>query len=89
MSAGAAEKKIVLERLGYSCDGVTKKSGWSWDTSTARSDGNQPTESDAIDDVWRDAGERTQGAMDIPAATWERMSIKEQAELIQEGLPGP
>lgn len=88
LSAGAAEKKILLEELGYGFDSVTRKSGWNWSTSTAQSDGNQPTEGDAIDDAWRDAGERTREAMDIPAATWERMSVKEQAGLIQEALSG-
>jgi hypothetical protein len=88
VSSGAAEKKDILEELGYAFDSVTKKSGWSWSTSTTSSEHNQPTEGDAIADAWRDAGERTQAAMNIPANTWERMSVKEQAELIQEALAG-
>jgi len=88
VSSGVAEKKEILEELGYAFDSVTKKSGWSWSTSAASSEHNQPTEGDAIADAWRDAGERTQAAMNIPAETWERMSVKEQAELIQEALSG-
>jgi hypothetical protein len=88
VSSGGAEKKETLEGLGYAFDSVTKKSGWSWSTSAARSDHNQPTEGDVIADAWRDAGERTQAAMNIPVDTWERMSVKEQAELIQEALWG-
>lgn len=87
--SGGVGKKETLEGLGYAFDSVTKKSGWSWNTSTAHSDQNQPTEGDVIEDAWRDAGERTQAAMDIPADTWQRMSVKEQAELIQEALSGP
>ncbi|WP_151633192.1 hypothetical protein [Noviherbaspirillum aerium] len=86
VSSGDAEKKELLEGLGYTFDSVTKKSGWSWSTSAATSDGNQPTEGDAIGDAWRDAGERTQAALNIPADTWERMSVREQTELIQEAL---
>jgi len=86
VSSGDAEKKEVLDELGYAFDSVTKKSGWSWSTPAASSDHNQPTEGDAIADAWRDASERTQAAMNIPANTWERMSVKEQAELIQEAL---
>jgi hypothetical protein len=88
LSSGVAEKKEILEELGYAFDSVTKKSGWSWSTSAARSEHNQLTEGDAIADGWRDAGERTQEAMNIPAATWERMSVKEQAGLLQEALVG-
>jgi hypothetical protein len=88
LSSGAAEKKAILEDLGYAFDSVTKKSGWNWSTSSAGSDSNQPTEGEAIDDAWRNAGERAQSAMEIPAATWERMSLKEQAQLIQEALSG-
>ena len=86
VSSAAAEKKDILEAMGYAFDSVTKKSGWSWSTSAAHSDENQPTEADAISDAWRDAGERTQAAMHIPADTWDRMSVKEQAELVQEAL---
>lgn len=86
VSAGDAEKKEVLEQLGYVFDSVTKKSGWNWSTSAASSDRNQPTEGDAIADAWRDAGERTQAAMKIPIETWDRMTVKEQAELILEAL---
>lgn len=86
VSSGDAEKKELLEGLGYAFDSVTKKSGWSWSTAAATSDGNQPTEGDAIADAWRDAGERTQAALNIPADTWERMSVREQTELIQEAL---
>lgn len=88
VSSGDAEKKQLLEELGYTFDSVTKKSGWSWNTSTGGSGQNQPTEADAIADAWLDAGERTQAAMNIPAATWERMSSKEQAELVSEALSG-
>lgn len=88
VSSGAAGKKDILEGLGYAFDSVSKKSGWSWSTSAARSDQNQPTESEAIEDAWRDAGERTREAMNIPADTWERMGVKEQGELLQEALPG-
>jgi hypothetical protein len=88
LSSGAAEKKETLEGLGYAFDSVTKKSGWSWSTPTTRSDHNLPTEGDAIEDTWRDAGERTQAAMSIPDDTWRRMGVREQAELIQEALSG-
>ncbi len=88
LSSGDVEKKELLEELGYTFDSVTRKSGWSWSSSAGSSDQNQPTENDAVADAWRDAGERTQAAMNIPADTWERMSVKEQAELIQEALPG-
>jgi hypothetical protein len=88
VSSGDADRKEILEGLGYTFDSVTKKSGWSWSTAAASSDQNQPTESDAISDAWRDAGERTQAAMNIPADTWDRMSVKEQAELVQEALSG-
>jgi hypothetical protein len=88
VSSGDADKKEILEGLGYAFDSITKKSGWRWSTPDASSDQNQPTESDAIADAWRDAGERTQSAMNIPADTWEKMSVKEQAELVQEALAG-
>ena len=88
LSAGVADKKIILEDLGYEFDSVTKKSGWNWSSPVARSEHNQPTEGDAVVDAWRDAGERTQEAMNIPAATWERMSVKEQTALLQESLAG-
>jgi hypothetical protein len=88
VSSGAAERKELLQEMGYTFDSVTKKSGWSWSTSTAGSERNQPTEGDAIADAWRDAGERTQAAMNIPADTWERMSDREQSELMQEALSG-
>jgi len=88
LSSGVAGKKEILEGLGYAFDCVTKKSGWSWNTSLAHSDVNLPTEADVIDDAWGDAGERTQAVMTIPADTWKRMNIKEQAELIQEALSG-
>ncbi len=88
VSSGASEKKDVLEELGYAFDSVTRKSGWSWSSSSASSVDNQPSEADAIADAWRDAGERTQLVMDIPSSTWERMSVKEQAELLREALSG-
>lgn len=88
VSSGDAERKDLLEELGYTFDSITRKSGWSWSTADAASGHNQPTEGDAIADAWRDAGERTQAAMNIPADTWERMSVKEQSELIQEALSG-
>lgn len=88
LSSGDSEKRQLLEDLGYTFDSVTKKSGWSWSTSTGSSGQNQPTEADAVADAWHDAGERTQAAMNIPAATWERMSSKEQAELVSEALGG-
>ena len=88
VSSGAAGKKEILEELGYAFDSITKKSGWSWSTAATSSDQNQPTESDAIEDAWRDAGERTREAMNIPAETWERMGVKEQGELLQEALSG-
>lgn len=88
VSSGAAGKKEILEELGYAFDSASKKSGWSWTTPADRSDGNQPTETDAIEDAWRDAGERTRDALNIPAETWERMGVKEQGELIQEALSG-
>jgi hypothetical protein len=86
VSSGDAAKKEILEELGYAFYSVTKKSGWSWSTSAGSSDHNQPTEGEAIEDAWRDAGERTQAAMNVPVDTWQRMSVKEQAELIQEAL---
>jgi hypothetical protein len=88
VSSGASEKKEVLEELGYAFDSVTRKSGWTWSSPDASSVDNQATEADAISDAWRDAGERTQSVMDIPADTWERMSVKEQAELLREALSG-
>jgi hypothetical protein len=88
VSSGASEKKDVLEALGYAFDSVTKKSGWNWVSPSASSIDNQPTEAEAIADAWRHAGERTQLMMDIPEATWERMSVKEQAELLREALSG-
>lgn len=88
VSTGASEKKEVLEALGYAFDSITKKSGWTWVSLHASSVDNQPTESEAIADAWRDASERTCQAMDIPDKTWERMSGKEQAELLQEALSG-
>jgi hypothetical protein len=88
VSSAAAGKKEILEELGYAFDSVSKKSGWSWSTQAARSDGNQPGEADAIEDAWRDAGERTREAMAIPADTWERMAPKEQGELLREALSG-
>ena len=86
VSSGSAEKKEILEQLGYVFDRVTNKSGGSWSTSTSTSNHNQSTEHDAIADAWRDAGERTQATMNIPVDTWDRMTVKEQAELIQEAL---
>jgi hypothetical protein len=88
VSSGASEKKDVLAELGYAFGSVTKKSGWNWSSPNASSVDNQPTEGEAIEDAWRDAGERTQLVMDIPASTWERMSVKEQAELLREALSG-
>jgi hypothetical protein len=88
VSSGASEKKDVLAELGYVFDSVTKKAGWSWSSPDASSVDNQPSEADAIAEAWRDAGERTQLVMDIPASTWERMSVKEQAELLREALSG-
>ena len=86
VSSGAAGQREILEGVGYAFDSVTKKSGWSWSTTDTRSDENQPSESDAIADAWRDAGERTRQALNIPADTWERMGIKEQGELVQDAL---
>jgi hypothetical protein len=88
VSSGASDKKDVLQELGYAFDSVTKKSGWNWTSPDASSVDNQPTEADAIADAWRDAGERTRLVMEIPANTWERMSVKEQAELLREALSG-
>lgn len=88
VSSGASEKKEVLESLGYAFDSITKKSGWNWVAPNASSIDNQPTEAEAIADAWRDAGERTCSTMDIPGDTWERMSVKEQAELLREALSG-
>jgi hypothetical protein len=86
VSSGATGKKELLEELGYTFDSVTKKSGWSWSTSVTSSAENQPSEGEAIADAWRDAGERAQQTLDIPADTWDRMSMKEQAELLREAL---
>jgi hypothetical protein len=88
VSSDASEKKDLLEELGYAFDSASKKSGWNWSTPNASSADNQPTEGEAIADAWRDAGERTQLLMDIPADTWERMGVKEQAELLREALSG-
>ena len=88
VSSEAAEKKETLEGLGYSFDSVTKKSGWSWHTPTAHSSHKLLTESEIIDNAWHDAGERTRAAMKIPPDTWQRMGVKEQAELIQDALSG-
>src|SRR6476620_819174 len=88
VSSGASEKKEVLEALGYAFDSITRKSGWNWVSPHASSVENQPMEAAAIADAWRDAGERTCLLMDIPDNTWERMSVKEQAELLQEALSG-
>lgn len=89
VSSGGAGKKEALEGVGYEFDSVTRKSGWRWNTPLAHSDHHLATEGDVIDDAWRDAGERTQAAMNIPADTWQRMSVKEQAELIREALSVP
>ena len=88
ISSDAAAKKEILEGLGYAFDSASKKSGWTWATSLTRSDQNQPTEGDAVADAWRDAGERTREAMNIPAETWECMGVREQGELLAEALPG-
>lgn len=88
VSSGASEKKEVLEALGYAFDSITKKSGWNWVSPNGSSIDNQTTEAEAITDAWRDAGERTCLMMDIPDSTWERMSVKEQAELLREALSG-
>lgn len=88
ISSDAAGKKDLLESLGYAFDSASKKSGWTWATAAAQSDQNQPTEADAIADAWRDAGERTRQAMNIPAGTWDRMDAREQGELIGEALSG-
>jgi len=88
LSSDAAGKKEVLEGLGYVFDSASKKSGWTWTTSLTRSDQNHSTEGDAVADAWRDAGERTREAMNIPADTWNRMGVREQGELLGEALPG-
>ena len=86
VSSADAERKELLEQLGYAFDCITKKSGWFWTSPAGRGESNQPTEADAIADAWRDAGECTCAEMKIAADTWERMGIKEQGELIAEAL---
>ncbi|MBK4736719.1 hypothetical protein [Noviherbaspirillum pedocola] len=86
VSSGAGGKKELLEEVGYVFDSITKKSGWSWSTDDASSTENQPTEQEAIADAWRDAGQRAQALMDIPADTWEAMSDREQSELLRDAL---
>lgn len=88
ISSEAAGKKEILEELGYTFDSISKKSGWSWSTQATGSDENQPTEGEAVADAWRDAGERTCAAMNIPADTWDRMGVREQGDLLREALPG-
>jgi hypothetical protein len=86
VSSGASGKKDLLEEVGYVFDSASRKSGWTWSTEDASSTENQPTEQDAIADAWRDAGQRTQALMEIPAATWEAMSDREQSELLRDAL---
>ena len=88
LSSDAAARKEILEGLGYAFDSASKKSGWSWSTPSTRSDQNQPGESEAVADAWRDAGERTRETMNIPAETWDRMGVREQGELLGEALSG-
>lgn len=86
MSSSSQEKKDVLESLGYSFDSISKKSGYSWSSQLASSDVNAASENEIVDDAWRDAGERACEALEIPGETWERMGVKEQADLILEAL---
>jgi hypothetical protein len=86
ISSDLQSRKEALEAVGYTFTSITKKSGWNWSIGVDSSDGNMPTESDAIQDAWRHAGERAQGKLNIPSETWSRMGTKEQREMIEEAL---
>lgn len=80
------EKKETLEGLGYAFTSASKKSGWIWSMQHDHSDKNACTEAEAIQDAWRDAGEKAQALLNIPAETWGRMGVKEQTEIINDAL---
>lgn len=88
LSSDLQSRKETLEAVGYAFESVSKKSGWSWSHSSDSSDGNIPTEGGAIQDAWRDAGERTQDILNIPSETWSRMGTREQKEMIEEAMAG-
>ena len=79
-------KKETLEAIGYVFDSISKKSGWTWSAQLNESMEHFSSESEAVQDAWNNAGERTQSVLSIPAETWERMSSKEQKEMILEAL---
>lgn len=86
ISSAAQEKRDTLSGIGYAFDSASRKSGWRWSTDSGGSDGNLPDEAAAIEDAWRDAGERTRTKLSIPEDTWSRMGIKEQTEMILDAL---
>lgn len=86
MSSDQQLKKETLEGLGYSFDSASKKSGWNWSAPKDSSDGKFPTEGDAVQDAWRDAGDKTKRILNIPSETWDRMAAKEQKEMIEDAL---
>ncbi len=88
VSTADQERKETLEGLGYAFTSASKKSGWNWSTQHDQSDENAPTEAEAIEDAWRDAGEKAQELLKIPPETWARMGVKEQTEMINDALSG-
>jgi len=79
-------KKETLEALGYVFDSISKKSGWTWAAQLNESIDRFSSEGEAVQDAWTNAGERTQSVLNIPVETWNRMSTKEQKEMIHEAL---
>ena len=79
-------KKETLEAIGYVFDSISKKSGWTWTAQLNESNQHFSNESEAVQDAWNNAGERTQSVLNIPTETWARMSSKEQKEMILEAL---
>lgn len=86
LSSSGQVMKQTLESLGYSFDSASKKSGWAWSTQLEHSDGNRPTEAEAVEDAWLHAASMAQTELDIPADTWTRMGTSEQADMITEAL---
>lgn len=85
ISSAQQAKKEALEEVGYVFEKVSK-SGWIWSTLTDQSDGKLATESEVVDDAWRDASEQAQRILSIPDETWNRMGVPEQREMIADAL---
>ena len=86
ISADLQLKKETLEAIGYVFDSISKKSGWTWSAQLNESTEHFSSESEAVQDAWNNAGERTQSVLSLPDDTWGRMSSKEQKEMILEAL---